>query len=151
MALQATLYDVFRRSADVFGPHPFLAVPQRHTEAWGVPAELSYAEVLARVQALRARYADRGVAPGSRVALAFESRPEFVFHYLALNGLGACVVPLNTDLTLAELAYQLGHAQCSAVLGLPSLRALLGDAITASGRRIAPSTSGADALPRLAP
>ncbi len=151
MALSETLYDVFRQTADVFGQHPFLAVPSRHSEAWQVPSELSYAEVLQRVDALRAQYASRGVSAGSRVAVAFESRPEFVFHYLALNGLGACLVPLNTDLTIPELSYQLAHSRCTAVVGLQSLWSLLADAIGATGREIALSTTSVEALPKLSP
>lgn len=149
MALQETLYDVFRQTADAFGRHPFLAVPTRHSDAWQMPAELSYAQVLQRVDALRTQYAERGIAAGSRVALAFESRPEFVFHYLALNGLGACVVPLNTDLTTTELSYQLGHSACSAVVGLHALQPLLLQAIEATGCEMALSTSSVDALPKM--
>ena len=83
------------------------------------------------------------------MALAFESRPEFVFHYLALNALGACVVPLNTDLTVAELSYQLGHSGCGAVVGLPALQTLLAHSIEASGRAIPLSTNGPQGLRRL--
>lgn len=147
--LRDSLYDRFRASAQAFGKKPFLAVPGRLAEAWEVPRELGYGEVLARADALKAQYADQGVGEGERVALAFESRPEFVCHYLALNALGACVVPLNTDLTVAELSYQLGHSGCGAVVGLPALRALLASAIEATGRSIPLSTSGPEGLRRL--
>jgi len=146
MNLYDSLYDLFRMTAEDFGAKPFLAVPGRLAQLWEVPNEISYRDVLRRVHALKAQYAQRGVGEGDRVALAFESRPEFVFHYLALNGLGACVVPLNTDLTVAELSYQVVHAGCSAVVGLPALRPLLARSIEASGRSLPLSTSGPEGL-----
>lgn len=146
MELKDSLYDFFRQSAQDFGTKPFLAVPGRLAQAWDVSNEILYREALLHVDALKASYAARGVCEGDRVALAFESRPEFVFHYLALNGLGACVVPLNTDLTVAELSYQLGHAGCGAVVGLPALRPLLAHSIEATGRPLPLSTSGPEGL-----
>jgi acyl-CoA synthetase (AMP-forming)/AMP-acid ligase II len=146
MKLKDSLYDLFRQSAQDFGTTPLLAVPQRLARTWDVSAELDYSHVLRRVDQLIAHYAERGVVEGDRIALAFESRPEFVVHYLALNGLGACVLPLNTDLTVAELSYQLGHSACNAVLGLPALRPLLANSIEATGRALPLSTSGPDGL-----
>ena len=149
MDLKDSLYDLFRQSARIFAATPFLAVPTRLAQAWETPRETTFGEALARVEDLKARYAAQGVAQGDRVALAFESRPEFVFHYLALNGLGACVVPLNTDLSVDELAYQLGHADCSAVIGLPSLQPLLAKSVAATGRPLALSVHGPDGVGRL--
>jgi acyl-CoA synthetase (AMP-forming)/AMP-acid ligase II len=146
MEIEDSLYERFRQSARDFGAAPFLATPRRLARAWDVEVELGYAQVLRGVDELKTHYAERGVHEGDRVALAFESRPEFVFHYLALNGLGACVVPLNTDLTVAELSYQLGHASCGAVVGLPALRPLLAHSIEATGRPLPLSTSGPQGL-----
>lgn len=149
MHLRDSFYDLFRESVSIFPTKPLLAVPSRLATAWNVSTEISYADALERVDALKAHYTARGVREGDRVALAFESRPEFVFHYLALNGLGVCVVPLNTDLTVAELSYQLGHANCGAVIGLPSLWPLLASSIEATGRPLTLSTNGPEGLGRL--
>lgn len=149
MDLQDSLYELFCQSARTFETSAFLAVPSRLAEAWAVPREICFGDASKRVDALKSRYATHGVGEGDRVALAFESRPDFVFHYLALNGLGVCVVPLNTDLTVAELSYQLGHSDCGAVIGLPALRPLLADAIEATGRPLPLSTDGPQALGRL--
>jgi len=35
-----------------------------------------------------------------------ENRPEFFFHYLALNALGVGIVPINPDYRHDEMAYQ---------------------------------------------
>ena len=146
MVLEDSLYDRYRMSAEAYHANAFLAVPSRLAEAWNVPREVSFGDALRHIDALKAAYSDRGVTEGDRVALAFESQPEFVYHYLALNGLGACVVPLNTDLSVAELSYQLGHAGCGAVIGLPALGRLLADAIMATGRPLPLSTDGPAAL-----
>lgn len=146
MELKNSLYEVFRTSATAYADKPFLAVPRRHTQVWEVPNETSYAQALARIDSLRAAYAQHGLQVGDRVALAFESRPEYIFHYLALNALGACAVPLNTDLTVSELSYQIGHAKCGAVLGLPSLHNLLARSIDATGLPITLSTTGPQGL-----
>lgn len=88
MELKNSLYDLFRQSAETFATNPFLAVPRRLAQVWDIPNEIQYGEALERVDALRGEYSVQGIGEGDRVALAFESRPEFVFHYLALNGLG---------------------------------------------------------------
>lgn len=146
MDLNDTLYDLFRSAAGAYSTRPFLAVPTRLAAEWNVTPEITYADALAAVEALRVRYAERGVREGDRIALAFESRPEYVFHYLALNGLGACVVPLNTDLTVSELSYQIGHSKCGGVVGLPALRELLAGSIHATGQPIALSTMGPEGV-----
>lgn len=142
MTLKNNLYEVFLESAARYADRPFLAVPRRHTQSWGVPFELSYVEVLTRIEETKAQYQAKGIRAGDRVALAFESRPQYLFHYLALNGLGACAVPLNTDLTAHELSYQIGHAACGAVVGLASVADLLAQAIEVTGHPITLSIDG---------
>ncbi len=146
MELKNSLYEVFLASATTYADRPFLAVPSRHTQLWGVARETSYAQALDRINVLRTEYADAGVRIGDRVALAFESRPEYIFHYVALNALGVCVVPLNTDLTVSEMAYQIGHSKCNAVLGLPALHSLLSKAIEETGQPIPLSTAGPEGI-----
>lgn len=146
MKPQDSLYDLFCQQAQVFKNHPFLAVPGRLADSWESEREASYGDTLARVQELKSQYAAKGIREGDRVALAFQSRPEFVSHYLALNGLGVCIVPLNTDLAVDELAYQLGHSDCSAVVCLPSLEQLLTQSIAATGRAVTLSTRGPEGL-----
>ena len=64
--------------------------------------------------ALRGRQA---TASGHRVALLLENRPQFFFHYLALNGLGAGIVPINPDYRHDEVAYLLEHSEAGAGRG----------------------------------
>ena len=104
----ATVHAAFAAVAHANGARPFFLTPGS--------APIDYASALERVEALAGRYRERGYGVGARVALLLENRPEFLFHYLALNRLGASVVPLNPDYREAELAYVLGHSEaCLAV------------------------------------
>src|SRR5438046_578620 len=78
--------------------------------------ELSYAAALDRVTGIAARYRARGYRAGHRVALRLENRPEFLLHFLALNSIGASVVPINPDYRSAELEYILSHGESSLVV-----------------------------------
>src|SRR5216117_687716 len=40
-----------------------------------------------------------------------ENRPEFFFHYLALNALGCSIVPINPDYRHDEMLYQMEHSE----------------------------------------
>jgi len=73
--------------------------------------EFTYCQARAAVLALRERYAASGYGHGHRVALLLENRPEFFFHYLALNALGCGIVPVNPDYRHDELLYQMDHSE----------------------------------------
>lgn len=76
----------------------------------------SYGEMWREVSAISASFADGGYGAGHRVALLLENRPEFFSHWLALNGLGVSIVPLNPDLRPAELNYQLDMADSDLIV-----------------------------------
>jgi len=80
--------------------------------AWDL--SLTYSQALERIAHIAASYRARGYGRGHRVALQLENRPEFPLHFLALNSLGASVVPLNPDYRAAELEYVLAHSEASA-------------------------------------
>jgi acyl-CoA synthetase (AMP-forming)/AMP-acid ligase II len=105
----ATVFSAFERAAAAHAAKPFLEfLPQR--------IRFTYAEALERVADIAARYRARGYAPGHRVALLLENRPEFLLHFLALNAIGASVVPLNPDYREAELNYVLQHSEACLVI-----------------------------------
>ncbi|MDJ0105192.1 AMP-binding protein [Rhodococcus qingshengii] len=136
MSIQESLYALFSESTAKYPNQPFLAAPRRLASLWGVDTEITYSETLSRVKELAAIYSSKHFGEGDRIALAFESQPQYFFHYLALNSLGICAVPLNTDLTPPEIAYQLAHSKSAAVVCLPALVTLLEESITLSGRSI---------------
>jgi len=113
----STVFSAFERAAAVHAAKPFFAMP-----SWNV--ELTYAQTVERVAGVAARYRALGYGPGHRVALQLVNRPEFLFHFLALNSLGVSVVPLNPDYREAELRYILEHSEASALVDAQALESL---------------------------
>ncbi len=99
--------------------------------------------------ALARRYAAAGYCAGHRVALLLENRPDFLLHWLALNGLGASIVPINPDLRANELEYLLGHSEAVLVVAIASRQPELRRASAAAGR--AAPVIGPDDTPPVAP
>lgn len=112
--------DAFDRAVARRPDGDFLHVPADGARGWAdAPVTLTYADAAAQVAALEHAYRRAGLAGGHRVALALDNRPEFFLHLLALNGLGASVVPVNAGMSLAELRWLLAHAEVSAAIALP--------------------------------
>jgi acyl-CoA synthetase (AMP-forming)/AMP-acid ligase II len=110
--MNTTVFAAFMATAEHAGSAPFLCVPPRPERTYH-PAgiELTYAEVREAVLELQRAYEGAGYGHGHRVALLLENRPEFFFHYLALNSLGCSVVPVNPDYRHDELLYQMDHSE----------------------------------------
>ncbi|HEY7521028.1 MAG TPA: AMP-binding protein, partial [Methylomirabilota bacterium] len=107
-----TVYQVFSANAAAAGDRVFLCAPPARDRSYhpdGV--EYTYAETRTQVERLRKAYAEAGFGHGHRVALLLENRPEFFFHYLALNALGCAIVPINPDYRHDELLYQMEHSE----------------------------------------
>jgi crotonobetaine/carnitine-CoA ligase len=107
-----TVYDAFMTTAAGAPDRAFLCAPPAPGRAYhpdGV--EYTYVAAQREVQRLRAAYGDAGFGHGHRVALLLENRPEFFFHYLALNGLGCSIVPINPDYRHDEMLYQMEHSE----------------------------------------
>jgi crotonobetaine/carnitine-CoA ligase len=106
-----TVFDAFMATAAAAPDAAFLCAPPAPERAYhpgGV--EYTYGQVRDAVLAMRERYAGSGYGHGHRVALLLENRPEFFFHYLALNALGAGIVPVNPDYRHDEMLYQMEHS-----------------------------------------
>src|SRR5579863_213332 len=112
MAVQGTVYEAFRRTAERYPDHDFLSVLPRTASAYGIEARsYSYIDAVLEVAGLERRYGAGGVGIAQRVGLMLENRPAFFFHWLALNALGASVVPINPEWRSAELEYLVGHPE----------------------------------------
>jgi acyl-CoA synthetase (AMP-forming)/AMP-acid ligase II len=104
-----TVFSAFERTARAHGAKPFLQVLSE-----GI--EYRYGDALSRVDSISRRYREAGYGAGHRVALRLPNCPEFLLHFLALNSLGAAVVPVNPDYRAAELEYVLAHSEAGAVI-----------------------------------
>jgi acyl-CoA synthetase (AMP-forming)/AMP-acid ligase II len=85
--------------------------------------------------------ASYGVRAGQRVALLIDNSDCYQFWYLAVLGMGAVAVPLNTRLTAREIGYQIenagvvevvSQARFSPVLAEVGVRWIDGDAVLAA-------------------
>ncbi len=115
-----TVAEAFRCSVAAWPDRPLLCILPETAAAYGIAAgETSYAEAGARVDGLAARYAGLH----GRVGLMLDNRPEFFWHWLALNACGVSVVPLNPDLRPAELDYLVAHSGLSHAVVAPVHRA----------------------------
>lgn len=115
-----SVYNAFELAAVQYGTRPFLRAPAVCTAAYAEGAvEFSYAAARVRVHELVSAYGARGLHPGERVALAFDSRLEIYLHLLALNALGVSIVPLNSGATDDELLYIVDHSDSRSIVALP--------------------------------
>ncbi|HEY6926284.1 MAG TPA: AMP-binding protein [Steroidobacteraceae bacterium] len=107
-----TVYEAFLRSAGRYPDNELLSVLAQTAAKYSIEARsYSYAQALLEVTELERAYRAAGVGIGQRVGLMLENRPAFFFHWLALNALGASVVPINTEWRSAELEYLVGHSE----------------------------------------
>ncbi len=108
----STVFEAFARTAKEAPDLAFLCAPPAAERAYHPEgAEFTYVQTRDAVHALIERYAAGGYGHGHRVALLLENRPEFFFHYLALNALGCSLVPVNPDHRHDELLYQMEHSE----------------------------------------
>jgi acyl-CoA synthetase (AMP-forming)/AMP-acid ligase II len=104
----------------VHGSRPFLRTPAVSAQEYaGGAVQYSYDEARARVDELLRGYGARNLAPGDRVAIAFDSRLEVYLHLLALNALGVSIVPLNSGATDDELRHIIRHSDARLLVSLP--------------------------------
>jgi long-subunit acyl-CoA synthetase (AMP-forming) len=147
-----TVCSAFLAAEERFSARPFLRAPANtmrtqsgeapagnftshardnaHELSGGTAIEFTYASARREAERLNAGYQSLGVRSGQRVALAFDSRLDVYLHLLALNALGASIVPLNMAGSDNEILYVLGHSDARLITGaaehLERLRVLAG-------------------------
>lgn len=111
------VHHVFRTMVERFADRPFLGTPPNPERAYAPEGVLwTYAEAARLVDELVERYRAAGWGHGHRLALQIENHPVFFVHRLALQELGASLVPLNPDATSHELAHVLALTAPEAVV-----------------------------------
>ncbi len=148
----ATVFQRFAATAARTPQAEFLFVDAVTAQAYGIPpAPVRWGEAAAEVERLRAAYAAAGYGHGHRVGLLLENRPAFLFHWFALNALGASVVPVNAEMRSAELEYLVGHSEICLAVTLPQREADLRAAVQAAGVRCGVVVPGAPLPPAPVP
>ena len=133
--------EVFRVRANANPESLFLSAPAAAELPYAPDGfAYSYGNVLNRIEAARTDFALAGYGHGSCVALMLDNRPEFFWVWLALNALGVSILPLNSDLKPADLAYQLAVVVPDFTIALTERHTLL-LAADSSLRIIAPGES----------
>ena len=118
--MTSTVHDVFSATAARTPGAAFLFTESVTAEAYGIEAgAITWGKAAAEVERLRTAYAAAGYGHGHRIGLLLENRPAFLFHWFALNALGASVVPINADMRSAELSYLIGHSEIGLAVTLP--------------------------------
>ena len=122
--MPATVFEAFMATAAAAPDHAFVVAPPAPGRPYHPDGiEFTYGRARAEILRLRDVYADAGFGHGHRVALLLENRPEFFFHYLALNGLGCGIVPINPDYRHGEMLYQMEHSDADLVVTIGGRRA----------------------------
>jgi acyl-CoA synthetase (AMP-forming)/AMP-acid ligase II len=132
-----TVAGAFATSVATFPDHDFLQVLPETAAALHVePRSWTYTEAATEVARLRDAYAAAGFGHGHRAGLLLLNRPEFLFHFIALNGLGVSVVPVNPDWRAAELEYLIEHSEISVAACITERGSALAAAAAKLGRTI---------------
>ncbi len=124
----------FADSAKHFPEHPVIDVLDETAEIYGIaPGPMSYAALSERVFYLYDAYYSAGYVHGDRVGLLLENRPVFLEHWLALNTLGVSVVPISSEMRVAELSYLIAHSEIVLAVALSSHHGLVREAAAREG------------------
>lgn len=112
-----TVYEQFSAAAKESPELTFLCYPPSDDRGYlSSGAEFSYGNSLDLIDALATSYIEAGFVAGHRVALLLGNLPDHFWHLLALNSIGASVVPLNPAYMDHELEYAIKFANCALVV-----------------------------------
>ncbi|MFI8926691.1 AMP-dependent synthetase/ligase [Streptomyces sp. NPDC053474] len=92
------------------------ALPALRFKRAGRWREVSYEALRAEARRVGRALIGRGVAPGDRVAVLAETRPEWTYAHLGVLAAGAVLVPVYPTAGADELAWVLGDSGASVVL-----------------------------------
>jgi acyl-CoA synthetase (AMP-forming)/AMP-acid ligase II len=117
---EASVYEAFEGTRRRSGARPFLHIP---AHCGGGLVDLTYEQAGCAIERTIVGYRRAGYGPGYHVALLLDNRAEFYIHWLALNAIGAGVVPIGASLTAQEARYLLQHGDVDLVVHLPEFQA----------------------------
>ena len=143
----STVAAAFAASVMRYPRHDFLQVLPETAAAFGVEARTwTYSQAAQEVTRLRDAYAAAGYGYGHRAGLLLLNRPEFLFHFIALNALGVSVVPISPEWRGAELEYLIEHSEICVAASVPERVGVLAAAAAAIGRQLVLTGPAGEAL-----
>lgn len=114
-----TLAQALAQAVEQYPDQPWISVPANpERDYYPSGYDISFGQAATEIQSLMQVWQAAGYGPGHRIGLHLENRPEHLLHKLALNSLGACIVPINRDYLASEIAYLVDHAKVDLVLHL---------------------------------
>ena len=120
-AAHCTVHAVLQAAAQVQPQADLLFTEDVTAIQYGItPGTVSYGQAMATVAQWRQAYQQAGYGHGHRVGLLLDNRPDFLYHWWALNALGVSVVPIHSDMRSAELQYLIDHSEIALAVVLPS-------------------------------
>jgi long-chain acyl-CoA synthetase len=120
MMSETTIPAILAQSAELHPDRPSLSFYDGEA--------MSYRTFKERVDQISAFLADRGVAPGDRVAILSENGPHWGIAYFAVVSLGAAAVPILAEFAAAEVHHILRHSEAQVVFVSEKQYAKLEDA-----------------------
>jgi len=88
--------------------------------------DLSFGQLKQRIDLAAMQLVALGVRSGDAVAMIGQNCPEFLYCYLAAARLGAIFVPVNSNLSVAEIAYIVDHSEAKWLFHDESVAAVAG-------------------------
>ena len=145
-----TVYNEFLKTEKKVSEQAFLHIPRQAVREYhDGSVDYTYEQALQAADDLSEQYASAGYGRDMRVAVMLDNRAEFFLHFLALNRLGASVVPVNSGFLPREIAYIINHSDACLVLCLPCYREKVQTALD-GGDTVIPITD-TESMTRLPP
>lgn len=114
------IYDLLSARSNQYAAQPLIEIPgEAATDYADDGVRYTYAETATAVSDLCERYTRAGVGTGTRVAAMLDNRAECLLHLLALNGVGASLVPISSSLRDDEVRYLVEHSEAALMLASP--------------------------------
>jgi acyl-CoA synthetase (AMP-forming)/AMP-acid ligase II len=147
---EASVFEAFEGTRRRSAARPFLYIPAHCS---GGLVNLTYEQAGCAIERAITGYRQAGYGPGHHVGLLLDNRADFYIHWLALNAIGAGVVPIGASLTAQEASYLLQHGDVDLVVHLPEFQAAAERATHPIGglATATPQAVDAQGTPRAAP
>jgi len=107
-----TLPEIFLKQKNIYGAHR-VAIRVKEEESW---KEYTWEDYFYNVEQVAAGFLSLGIKPLDRVCLISSNCPEWLFISLALQSIGAYLVPIYPNSTPDQVRYVVEHSEADLLL-----------------------------------